>query len=69
MLIKIMIIIAMVIIFVSLLSGLIFLVRDGGKTQRTVKALSIRIGISLCLFLFLLLAFHFRWIQPHTLLG
>ena len=52
---KIIIIIAMVLILVSLFSGLFFLVRDSGKTKRTVKALSVRIGISIALFLFLLL--------------
>ncbi|WP_232220410.1 DUF2909 domain-containing protein [Legionella tunisiensis] len=43
-----------------------FLVRDEGKTKRTVKALTWRIALSLLLFLFLLLAFKMGWIQPHA---
>ena len=58
--------IAMLVILLSLASGLIFLVRDAGKTKRTVTALTWRIGISVALFLFLLLAFSLDWITPHS---
>ncbi len=57
--------IVMLVILISLASGLIFLIRDEGKTKRTVKALSWRIGLSLALFLFLFLAFSLEWIHPH----
>ncbi len=67
MFIKIIILIAMLIILIALASGLVFLVRDEGKTKRTVKALSWRIGLSLALFLFLILAFSFDWISPHSI--
>ena len=42
-----------------------FVVRDEGKSQRTVKALTWRIALSLGLFLFLLIAFALGWISPH----
>ena len=64
---KIIIFIVMIAILASLTSGLVFLVRDNGKTKRTVKALSWRIGISLALFVFLFLAFSLDWIKPHGL--
>jgi hypothetical protein len=64
---KTIIFIVMLVILGSLASGLIFLVRDEGKTKRTVKALSWRIGLSLVLFLFLFLAFSLGWIHPHGL--
>ena len=67
MLAKTIIIIVMLIIFGALVSGLIFLVRDKGKTERTVKALTWRIGLSLSLFVFLFLAFKFHWIAPHDI--
>lgn len=67
MLAKTIILIAMLFILISLASGLIYLVRDEGKTKRSVKALSWRIGLSLGLFLFLLLAFSFDWISPHSI--
>jgi hypothetical protein len=65
MFIKIFIIIVMLVILISLGSSLVFLVRDEGKTNRTVKALTWRIALSLGLFLFLFLAFSLNWIDPH----
>ncbi len=62
---KILILIVMLIILVALGSSLLFLVRDEGKTNRTVKALTWRISLSLILFCFLLLAFSLGWIKPH----
>lgn len=67
MLAKMIIIIGMVCILIALMSSLFFLVRDEGKTKRSVKALSWRIGLSLSLFLFLLLAYYLKWITPHAL--
>ncbi|KTC87550.1 MULTISPECIES: twin transmembrane helix small protein [Legionella] len=66
MLTKAIIIITMLIILFSLGSGLVFLVRDEGKTKRTVKALTWRIALSLVLFLFLFIAFSLGWIKPHA---
>lgn len=63
---KFIIVTVMVIILAALGSGLVFLIRDNGKSNRTVKALSWRIGLSLALFLFLLLAFRMGWIHPHA---
>ncbi len=57
----------MLIILIALGSSLFYLVRDEGKTTRTVKALTWRIGISLVLFLFLFLAFAMGWIHPHAI--
>jgi hypothetical protein len=55
----------MFIIAGSLASGLFFLIRDSGNTTRTVKALTLRIGISLTLFIFLFIAFRLGLISPH----
>jgi hypothetical protein len=62
---KIFILVIMLIILVTLFSGLLFLVRDDGKTKRTVKALTWRIALSLGLFIFLIIAFAAHWINPH----
>ncbi|KTC90787.1 twin transmembrane helix small protein [Fluoribacter dumoffii] len=62
---KIIIIFAMIIIAGSLASGLIFLIRDSGNSKRTIKALTIRISISVSLFIFLLIAFKLGLIKPH----
>jgi hypothetical protein len=64
---KILILLIMLVILLSLASSLVFLVRDEGKTKRTVKALTWRIALSLALFLFLFLAFSLEWITPHSL--
>lgn len=62
---KLFIIFVMLLIVGSLLSGLVFLVRDSGDSKRTLKALTLRIGISVGLFLFLLIAFKLGLITPH----
>lgn len=67
MLAKILVLTVMLIILAALGSGLVFLVRDKGKTNRTVKALTWRIGLSLTLFLFLFAAFSLGWIEPHSI--
>jgi len=43
----------------SLFSGLFFLYRDRGNGDRVVRALTLRVSLSLLLFLGLLLAWHF----------
>lgn len=54
-------------IFFSLGSALYFLVKDPAKSTRVVKALSWRIGLSIVLFLLLMLAFMMGWITPHSI--
>jgi len=43
----------------SLFSALTFLYKDDGKGERTVKALTLRISLSIALFIFLMLGFYF----------
>jgi hypothetical protein len=61
---RIVIAIAFVLIIGSLGSALFFLMRDKGKSNRTVQALALRVGFSIALFLFILLAHRLGWIQP-----
>ena len=49
-------------ILVSLFSALYFLVKDKGQSTRTVKALTVRVALSIALFVLLLLGFHFGFI-------
>ncbi len=65
MLIKIFTIAVLVAIVASLLSGMIFMVRDKGKSTRTVKALTMRIALSVSLFGLLMLAVATGYIKPH----
>lgn len=64
---KAIIIIFMLVILFALGSGLYFLICDQDKTSRTVKALSWRIGISLFLFLLLIIGYFTGLITPHGL--
>ena len=50
-------------ILASLASALVYLMRDKGTTNRTVNALTVRIGPSVALFLFVLFAHHMGWIE------
>jgi len=63
--IKILIIVFLVVILYSLASALVFLVKDHGEGDRTVRRLTWRIGLSLVLFLFLWFAYYMGWVQPH----
>lgn len=67
MFIKIIIVSIMLIIVGALACGLISLVKNKGKSNQTVKALTIRILLSISLFIFLFFAFKFQWIAPHDL--
>jgi len=56
--------IAFVLIIGSLASALFFLMRDKGRSNRTVQALAMRVGLSITLFLLVLFAYKMGWIQP-----
>jgi hypothetical protein len=66
-LLKIVIVLILLIIIGSLGSGLFFLLKDKERSPRAIKALTLRIGLSLALFVLLLIAFERGWIQPHGL--
>ncbi len=59
---NLLIIVVMLGILVSLGSGLYFLVRDAGKTQRTVISLSIRVALAIVLLVLLALGFMSRFL-------
>lgn len=61
---KILVAVAFILILGSLASALFYLMRDQGKSNRTVKSLSYRVGFSVALFLLILLANYFDLIQP-----
>ena len=51
----------------SLASALFFLARDKQDSKRTVRALTLRVGLSVSLFVLLLVAYYMGLIQPRTL--
>jgi len=61
---KIVVAVAFILILGSLASALFFLMKDKGKSNRTVKALAMRVGFSITLFVLVLVAYWFGLIQP-----
>lgn len=59
---KILVILFALCIVASLFSALYFLVRDQGRGERTVRALTVRVALSIALFALLMLGFHFGFI-------
>ena len=51
-------------ILVSLGSGLFFLVRDRGRTERTVNSLSVRVGLAILLLALLAFGLVAKYISP-----
>jgi formate/nitrite transporter FocA (FNT family) len=49
-------------IVLSLGSALYYLLKDRGQSMRTVKALAVRVGLSITLFLILMGAYYFGFI-------
>lgn len=59
------ILVAFVFIIGSLVCAGFFLVRDKGKTRNVARALTVRISLSVALFLLILVGYMLGWIQPH----
>lgn len=64
---KILIILIFAGILLSLSSGMVYLVKDKGQSKRTLKALTLRIGLSVFAFALLMVGHYAGWIQPHGL--
>ena len=62
---KIIIVLLLLAVLISLASGMFFLVHDKGDSDRTVKSLTIRIALSIALFLMLIVGYFTGLIQPH----
>lgn len=63
--IKILIVATLMAVLVSLGSSLFFLVKDPRDPRRMVRALTVRIILSVALFVLLFLAWYAGLIQPH----
>jgi predicted permease len=62
---KAVVILLLIVIVIALSSGMFFLVKDKGQTDRTVKSLTVRIILSIALFILLLIGFATGLIRPH----
>ena len=61
---KIAVAIAFILIIGSLGAAFFFLMRDKGRSNNTVRALAVRVALSITLFLLVLLAYKLGYIQP-----
>ncbi len=53
-------------ILVALGAALVFLMRDKGATNRTVNALTVRVGLSIALLVFIWFSYWMGWIEPRS---
>lgn len=60
---RIVVILFLLLILYSLGSALFYLIRDKGSNPRTVKALTIRVALSVSLFILLMVGFKLGWIH------
>ena len=58
------IIILVVLMLISLGSAMLFMLKDRGKTDRTINALTWRVGIWVVLLGFIIAGINFGWIKP-----
>ena len=62
---RILILLLLLAVVVSLFSGLYFVYKDKGNSNRAVISLTIRIALSLLVFVLLIASYYFGWI-PST---
>lgn len=63
---RLIIVLILIGILASLFSGVYFMLKDKGGSTRNVKALTVRIGLSILLFALLIGAYLLGWIQPNA---
>jgi cytochrome bd-type quinol oxidase subunit 2 len=63
---RLLILACLVAIVLSLGSALVHLMRDKGESKKMARALTIRVGLSVLLFVLLMLAWWLGWIQPNV---
>lgn len=61
---RIVVILFLVFIVASLLSAGYFLVKDQGNSDRTLRALTIRVILSVCVFALVMASNYFGWLGP-----
>lgn len=66
---RIVVLLFIALIVLSLGSALYYLVKDKGQSDRTVKALTMRISLSIFLFVLLMASYYFGWIPQTGLRG
>ncbi|HUP91184.1 MAG TPA: twin transmembrane helix small protein [Solimonas sp.] len=63
---KIVIVVLLLAIVGTLMTSMLFLVRDPSSSRRTLTGLKVRVALSVTLILFVLLSYYMGWIHPHA---
>lgn len=64
--IKLLILLALAAVFINLFIALLHLLRGGAQnSQKALRSLQIRLGISIAIFISLYVLAHFGYLQPH----
>ncbi len=61
---KIVLVVLLILVVVSLFSGLFFMYRDKGQSKRAVNALTIRVALSLTIFAIIIAGYLLGWLPP-----
>jgi len=67
--IKTLIVINFILILLSLGSGVFFLAKDDGKSNRVVTSLTVRVALSITLFVLLFAGYYLGALEPHGIGG
>ena len=65
--IKTLIVINFILILLSLASGMFFLAKDDGKSKRVVTSLTVRVALSITLFILVFTGYYLGELQPRAL--
>ncbi|MDA9086820.1 twin transmembrane helix small protein [Methylophilaceae bacterium] len=64
---KFIVLLLLIVILLSLTRGLHFLIKDDDKSLNMVKSLTVRIVLSVLLFVLLFFGFYMGWLSPNHL--
>ena len=67
MFVKILLLLIIISMLVTLGTGLVYLIKDKGKSERTLKALIVRAGFTVALLIVLLIGIATGFIVPHPI--
>lgn len=62
---RVLIVACLIAVVFSLGSALYHMMRDKGESKKMARMLTVRVGLSVLLFVLLLVAWSLGWIQPH----
>lgn len=67
---KLPVLLVLAFILFSLFQGMYYMAKDDGRNEstRVVRALTLRVVLSLLLFILLMVGYYFGFLQPHSLL-